>query len=180
MSGLSRENLDERIRETIREIPDFPEEGVVFKDITTVLRDGALFQDINNYLADRYRGEDIDRIVGIESRGFIFGAAVAQLLGVGLTLVRKPGKLPWETHGVDYALEYGTDRVEVHTDAFDEGDRIVILDDILATGGTCGATIELMDRLGGDVVEAAFMIELGFLDGREKLGEASIHSITCY
>lgn len=177
---MSREELDTRIRETIRDIPDFPEEGVVFRDITTVLRDGNLFSDINHYFADRYRDQNIDRIIGIESRGFIFGAAVAHELEVGLTLVRKPGKLPWDTVGVDYSLEYGTDRVEVHTDAIDEGDRVVILDDIIATGGTCGATIELMDQLGANIVEAGFMIELGFLSGREKLGDAAVHAITCY
>ena len=174
------EKLDARIREIIRDIPDFPKEGVVFKDITTVLRDGELFSDIVTHLADRYRDEDVDRIVGIESRGFIFGAAVAHELGIGLSLVRKPGKLPYDTAGVDYALEYGTDRVEIHTDAFDESHRVVVLDDLLATGGTCAATLELVDKLGAEVVEAGFVIELGFLSGREKLPEDKVYSITCY
>ena len=177
---MSRNELDARIRETIREIPDFPEEGVMFKDITTVLRDGTLFHDIVNHFADRYRNRNIDRIAGIESRGFIFGAAVAHELEVGLTIVRKPGKLPYETVGVDYSLEYGTDRVEVHTDAMDQGDRVVVIDDLLATGGTAAATLKLMDRLGAQVVETAFMLELGFLSGRDKLGDTPLYAITCY
>lgn len=172
--------LDDRIRETIRDIPDFPEDGVIFRDITTVLRDGPLFSDIIDHFADRYRDRDVDRIVGIESRGFIFGAALAHEMEIGLSLVRKPGKLPWETKGVDYELEYGTDRVEIHTDEMDESDRAVVVDDLLATGGTCGATLELIEHLGAEVVEAAFMIELGFLEGREKLGDVSAYSITCY
>ena len=174
------EKLDARIREIIRDIPDFPKDGVVFKDITTVLRDGELFSDIIVHLAERYRELDVDRIVGIESRGFIFGAAVAHEMGIGLSLVRKPGKLPYETLGVDYSLEYGTDRVEIHTDAFDDCDRVVILDDLLATGGTCAATVELVDQLDAQLVEAAFVIELGFLSGREKLPGDKVYSITCY
>ena len=177
---MSAEELDRRIRDTIRDIPDFPKEGVVFKDITTVLRDGKLFSDIIDHFADRYRGRDIDRIAGIESRGFIFGAALAHELEIGLTIVRKPGKLPYDTVGVDYALEYGTDRVEVHTDAMDEGDRVVVIDDLLATGGTCAATLKLMEQLGAEVVETGFLIELGFLSGRDKMGDAPIYSLTCY
>lgn len=173
--------LDRRIRDTIRDIPDFPKEGVVFKDITTVLRDGELFADIVEHFADRYRDQDVDRIVGIESRGFIFGSALAHELRTGLSIVRKPGKLPYDTVGVDYSLEYGTDRVEMHTDALDDSDRVVVIDDLLATGGTAAATLELIDRLGAEVVEAAFVIELGFLSGRQKLDDAvKLHSITCY
>ncbi len=174
------DRLDARIREIVRDIPDFPKEGVVFKDITTVLRDGELFSDIVVHFADRYRERDVERIVGIESRGFIFGAAVAHELGVGLSLVRKPGKLPFDTEGVDYALEYGTDRVEIHTDAFDDCERVVILDDLLATGGTCAAAVQLVEKLGAELVEAAFAIELGFLSGREKLPQDKVYSITCY
>lgn len=172
--------LDRRIRDTIRTIPDFPEDGVNFKDITTVLRDGALFSDIVDHFADRYRDRAIDRIVGIESRGFIFGAAVAHEMGIGLSLVRKAGKLPHDTVGVDYELEYGTDRVEIHADALDDSHRVVILDDLLATGGTCAATVELIDRLGAEVVEAGFLIELGFLDGRQTLNGESLYAITRY
>lgn len=177
---MSGERLDERIRETIRDIPDFPKEGVVFKDITTVLRDGALFSDIVDHLADRYRDRDVDRIAGIESRGFIFGAAVAHELHTGLTIIRKPGKLPYKTIAVDYSLEYGTDRVEVHVDAVEDGDRVVVIDDLLATGGTAGASLKLMDRLDAEVLEAAFVLELGFLSGREKLDDTPTYSITCY
>ena len=177
---MTSSSLDERIRATMRDIPDFPKEGIVFRDITTVLRDGPLFSDIVNHFADRYRDEGIDRIVGIESRGFIFGAAVAHELSVGLTLVRKPGKLPYDTIGVDYALEYGTDRVEVHTDELDDGDRAVVIDDLLATGGTAAATLELVEQLGADVVEAAFMLELGFLSGRDRFDGHEVYAITCY
>ena len=173
-------DLDQEIRQTIRDIPDFPKEGVVFKDITTVLRDGDLFSRIIDHFAQRYRDRSVDRIVGIESRGFIFGAAVAHELQVGLTLVRKPGKLPYDTVGVDYDLEYGTDRVEMHTDALDGSHRVVILDDLLATGGTCAATVELVEKLGAEIVETSFLIELGFLSGREKLEGQEIYSVTCY
>ena len=177
---MSDTELDGRIREAIRDILDFPTDGVVFRDITTVLRDGALFSDIVHHFAQRYRDRNIDRIVGIESRGFILGSAVAHELGIGLTLVRKPGKLPYDTIGVDYALEYGTDRVEVHTDALEPSQRAVILDDILATGGTASATVELIDQLDAEIVDVGFMIELGFLSGREKLDGVPVYSVTCY
>ena len=177
---MSDTELDGRIREAIRDIPDFPTEGVVFRDITTVLRDGPLFSDIVCHFADRYRQRDVERIVGIESRGFILGAALAHELEIGLTLVRQPGKLPYDTIGVDYALEYGTDRVEVHTDAVEPSQRVVIVDDILATGGTAAATVELIDKLEAHIVDVGFMIELGFLAGREKLEDVPVYSVTCY
>lgn len=177
---MEKEQLDRRIRETIRDIPDFPKEGVVFKDITTVLGDGELFAEITEYFRVRYGDRGIDGVVGIESRGFIFGAALAYALGVGLTLVRKPGKLPYDTVGADYALEYGTDRVEMHVDALDDSHRVVIIDDLLATGGTCAATIELVRGLGAEIVEVAFLLELGFLSGREKLFGVPVHAVTTY
>ena len=178
--GRSREEMDRRIRESTRDIEGFPKEGVVFKDITTVLRDGPLFADIIDHLAARYADQELDRVIGIESRGFIFGAPLAYELGVGLTLIRKPGKLPHETVGVDYELEYGSDRVEMHRDAFEAGQRVLLVDDLLATGGTCAAAVELIERLDGDLVEIAFLMELGFLEGRQGLDGRSVYSITTY
>ncbi|MBA2662188.1 MAG: adenine phosphoribosyltransferase [Bradymonadaceae bacterium] len=171
--------LDERVKATIRDIPDFPKVGIVFKDITPVLQDGALFGDITAHFKARYADQGLTHIVGIESRGFVFGAALANAMGLGLTLVRKPGKLPYKTVGVDYALEYGTDRVEMHTDALGAGDRVLIIDDLLATGGTCAATCELVRTHGGHIVECAFAIELAFLHGRERLG-CPVYALTSY
>ena len=176
----SAAELDRRIRQQIRDIEGFPKEGVVFKDITTVLRDGDLFRDIIDHFARRYEGRGITRVIGIESRGFIFGAPLAYELGVGLSLIRKPGKLPYDTVGVDYELEYGSDRVEMHRDAFEAGDPVLLVDDLLATGGTCRAAVELIDRLEGDLVEVAFLMELAFLGGREILGDTDIYAITTY
>ena len=169
-------SLAQDIQHTLRDIPDFPKEGILFKDITPVLQDGALFGRITSYWVERFASERIDAIVGIESRGFIFGAALAQAMGLGLVLVRKPGKLPGTTIGIDYALEYGSDRLEVHDDALKQGDRVVILDDLLATGGTASACVELMKELGAEVVECGFIIELDFLEGCERVG-APTHSI---
>ena len=176
----SKPGLEARIRDAIRDIPDFPKEGILFKDITTVLRDGPLFSEIIVHLADRYRGRDLHRIVGVESRGFIFGAALAHELKVGFSMVRKAGKLPHRTLAVAYDLEYGTDTVEIHADAIDPGHRVVVVDDLLATGGTCAATLELLQKLQADVVEAAFLLELGFLDGRSRLTGHPVYSITTY
>lgn len=172
--------LDSRVKTTIRDIPDFPRPGIIFKDITPLLENGPLFRDIIGHFRQRYDGQNIDRIVGIESRGFIFGAALAHAMEGGLTLVRKPGKLPYEKVGVDYALEYGTDRVEMHVDAIRPGERVVIIDDLLATGGTCAATAELIRRQGGEIVECAFVVELGFLGGRERLSPVPVHALTVY
>lgn len=162
--------LEARVRATIRDIVDFPKPGIVFKDITPLVQNGEVFGEIAAHFRDRYAGQGITHIVGIESRGFVFGAAIAHAMGLGLTLVRKPGKLPYETVGVDYSLEYGTDRVEMHVDAVKAGDRVVIIDDLLATGGTCAATAELIRSQGAEIVECAFVIELGFLEGRARLG----------
>jgi adenine phosphoribosyltransferase len=172
--------LADRVRAAVREIPDFPTEGIMFKDITPVLQDGELFSEVTEYFAERCRDRGINKVVGIESRGFIFGAALAHELSVGLTLVRKPGKLPYDLVGVDYELEYGTDRVEMHVDGIDPNDRVVLIDDLLATGGTAAAAAKLVDRVGGEIVEAVFLIELGFLNGREKLGDMELHSLVKY
>jgi adenine phosphoribosyltransferase len=171
--------LQTRIRETLRDVPNFPNPGVLFKDITPVLGDGELFQEITRHLAERYAGQ-VEQIVGIESRGFIFGAALANELGIGLTLVRKPGKLPAKTIGVDYTLEYGTDRLEMHVDALHPSQPVVIIDDLLATGGTAVAALELVSSTGAHIVEIGFLIELAFLAGRERLGDHRIHSLVTF
>ena len=168
------------IRGAIRDIPDFPKPGIVFKDITPLLSDGALFRKTIDLLAERYRGQNIDTVLGIESRGFIVGAALACQLGAGFSVVRKPGKLPYQTHSASYELEYGTDKLEIHIDGIARDARVVIADDLIATGGTAAATAELVTKLGGTVVECAFIIELAFLNGRQKLKPHGVFSILQY
>jgi adenine phosphoribosyltransferase len=168
------------IRGAIRDIPNFPKPGIVFKDITPLLADGKLFAQTIDILAKRYGGQRVDTVLGIESRGFIIGAALAYKLGAGFSLVRKPGKLPFDTHSASYELEYGKDSLEIHIDAISNSARVVIADDLIATGGTAAATAELVSRLGGTVVECAFLIELSFLKGREKLKPHGVFSILQY
>jgi adenine phosphoribosyltransferase len=168
------------IKEKIRDVPDFPKKGILFKDITPVLQDPPSFRGVIDRLADRYETARPDVIVAIESRGFILGSALAYRLGVGLSLVRKPKKLPWKTHRVDYALEYGTDSLEMHVDAVEKGQRVLIVDDLLATGGTARATIELVEKVGAKVQECAFVIELAFLDGKKKLAPVPAWSLIQY
>lgn len=163
----------------IRSIPDFPKKGINFKDITTLLKDPAGFQSALNKMEARIE-DDLDVIVGIESRGFIFGAALADRLGVGLVLARKPGKLPAATARQEYDLEYGTDALEIHTDGIEAGQRVLIVDDLLATGGTAAATVALVQQLGGTVVACMFLIELRFLDGRSKLAGHRVESLIIY
>lgn len=153
----------------IRNIPDFPIPGIQFKDITPLLGNGEAFRHVVGEFAERYTGHNIDAVVGIESRGFIFSAPVATRLGVGLVPIRKPGKLPADTIGVEYALEYGTNKLEIHRDALKPGAKVVLIDDLLATGGTVAAAHDLLSQLGAEVIEMAFVIELEFLKGREKL-----------
>lgn len=167
----------EDLKNIIRDIPDFPKKGIVFKDITTLLSDARSFHRMVDLIAHRYLGQHIDQIVGVEARGFILGAALAYKLGTGITLVRKPGKLPYRTRQKTYDLEYGTDTLEIHEDAFKPGDKVVVADDLLATGGTMAAVVDLVEDLGGDVVECAFMAELEFLDGRKKLPEGKVYSL---
>jgi adenine phosphoribosyltransferase len=161
----------------IRNVPDFPKKGIGFKDITTLLKDPEAFQQAVDVLAESYASQQIDKIVGIESRGFIFAAALAYKWPVAFIPVRKPGKLPAETISESYELEYGTDAVEVHRDAVASGDRVLIVDDLLATGGTAAATARLVTKLGGDIVGIAFLIELTFLKGRAKLADYPVSSI---
>jgi adenine phosphoribosyltransferase len=169
-----------RIRQAIREIRDFPKPGIVFKDITPLLANGPLFAKTIDLIAARYNGQKIDTVLGIESRGFIIGAALAYRLGAGFSVVRKPGKLPYETHSASYALEYGVDTLEIHIDAISRDARVIIADDLIATGGTAAATAELVTKLGGTVVECAFVIELSFLKGREKLKSYGVYSVLQY
>lgn len=168
------------IRSTIRDIADFPKPGIIFKDITPLLSNGALFGKTIDLLADRYRGQKIDTVLGIESRGFIIGSALAYKLGAGFSVVRKPGKLPYETHSASYDLEYGKDSLEIHIDALPAKARVIIADDLIATGGTAAATAELVSKLGGEVVECAFVIELSFLGGRKKLARYGVYSLIQY
>jgi adenine phosphoribosyltransferase len=167
------------LRTYVRDIRDFPKPGIVFKDITPLLAAGAALQDVVEKIADRYR-DSIDMVLGIESRGFIIGAAVAYRLGLGLALVRKPGKLPHHTYAARYELEYGSDTLEIHRDAFGNKSRVLIVDDLLATGGTASAAIELVRRLDGEVAACAFIIELAFLNGRKRLETPEVFSLIRY
>ena len=163
----------------IRDIPDFPKKGIIFKDITPLLSSGPLFHKTIDILAERYGDRKIDTVLGIESRGFIIGAALAYQLGAGFCIVRKPGKLPYETHRASYQLEYGSDSLEIHRDAVQPGARVLVVDDLIATGGTAAAACELVQGLGAEVVESAFVVELAFLKGREKL-DCRVFSILSY
>ncbi len=154
----------EELKSIIRDIPDFPKKGIIFKDITTLLSDAASYQRMIDLLSHRYIGKRIDKVVGVEARGFIIGAALAYKLGAGIVLVRKPGKLPSETFKKTYDLEYGTDTLEMHTDAIKKGERVLIADDLLATGGTMSAVVDMVDSMGGELVECCFMAELEFLN----------------
>jgi len=155
----------------IRDIPDFPKPGIIFKDITPLLNNPEAFTDSIDQLASRYAGTRIDKIVGIEARGFIFAGALAYRLGTGMVPVRKKGKLPYKTLSETYELEYGTDTMEMHEDAIKPGDHVLVLDDLIATGGTLAATCRLVEKLGGSIVEVAILIELSFLNGRAKVKE---------
>ncbi len=164
----------------IRTVPDFPQKGVLFRDITTLIKNGGAFRGVIDSLYERYASWGMDLVVGVESRGFIFGGALAYRLGIGFAPVRKPGKLPAHTVRVGYELEYGKDALEIHQDAIKKGDRVLILDDLLATGGTALATCQLVEKLGGIVEEVAFLIELLPLKGREKLKGYEVFSMISY
>ncbi len=157
------------IKSKIRTIENYPIKGVMFRDITTLLKDPEGLRDSIDKLVDRYKDINIDKVVAIESRGFIIGAPLAYLLNVGLVLIRKPGKLPAETIDQDYKLEYGTDRIEVHTDAIENGEKVLIVDDLIATGGTAEATVRLVQKMKGDIVECCFIIDLPDIGGRSRL-----------
>ncbi len=159
------------VESKIRDIVDFPKKGIVFRDITTAVKDARALREIIDFLTEQYKDKKIDYVVGIESRGFIFGSALAYNLGAGLVLIRKPGKLPAETISQSYELEYGTDKIEMHKDAIEPGKNVLIIDDLLATGGTVDASIKLLKQTGANIVSAAFVIELSDLKGRERLSE---------
>ena len=168
------------LRAKIRDIKDFPTEGILFKDITTLLKDGPAFRCVVDHLAERYRTEGVEVVVGVESRGFIFGGALAQQLGAGFVPVRKKGKLPSRVIEEEYELEYGRDVLAIHEDGIRQGQQVVVVDDLLATGGTMAATLRLIERLGGVVVAAEFLIELRFLKGRERLKGYRVESLIQY
>jgi adenine phosphoribosyltransferase len=170
----------EALRAKIREIPDFPKPGILFYDITTLLKDAGAYRESISLMLEPYRGEQIDVVVGMESRGFIFSAPMAIELGAGLVPVRKLGKLPAETLSVEYALEYGSNTLEIHRDAVQPGQKVLIVDDLLATGGTVKGTIELVERLKGEIVGLAFLVELEFLNGRERLDGRRVTSVIRY
>ncbi|GMT49379.1 MAG: adenine phosphoribosyltransferase [bacterium] len=157
------------LKKLVRDVADFPKEGILFKDLTTLWKDQDGFKESIDQLAKKYQGAGIDKVVGMEARGFIVGAPVAYLIGAGFVPVRKPGKLPSKTVSETYDLEYGTDTLVVHEDAINKGDKVLIVDDLLATGGTAEATVKLIEKLGGEVFEVCCLVELGFLNGRSKV-----------
>jgi len=167
----------EDLKKAIRDIPDFPKKGIIFKDITPLLQNAGLFAKAVGLLFEQFKNRKIDIVVSVESRGFILGAAVAYKLGVGFVPVRKKGKLPYKRYSVTYELEYGQDTLEVHQDAVNKGDKVLIIDDLLATGGTLGAVIDLIKKMGGEIAGIGFLIELTFLKGRERNKDYEIFSL---
>jgi adenine phosphoribosyltransferase len=173
------DSLDQ-LRAAVRDIPDFPKPGIIFKDITPILQNGELFHAAIDTFLEQCRGKAIDKIVGIDARGFLFGSAVAYELGIGFVPLRKKGRLPYKTESAKYSLEYGEAEMELHVDAIERGERIVLIDDLLATGGTSASAITLIRKVGGVLVEAQFLIELEFLDGRHKLSPVPVVSFLKY
>jgi adenine phosphoribosyltransferase len=170
----------ERLRAAVRDVPDFPKKGIMFKDITPVLSDPDLFRASIDLFLERCRGREVDKIIGIDARGFVFGSAVAYELGVGFVPIRKRGKLPYRTEIAKYSLEYGEAEVEMHTDAVTEGERVVLVDDLLATGGTSAAAAALIRNAGANLLEAQFLIELEFLEGRKRLEPTPVTAFLKY
>jgi adenine phosphoribosyltransferase len=170
----------DRLSALVRDIPDFPKPGITFKDITPLLADPDAFRATVDGIADRFDGTAVDRVLGVEARGFILAAPIAYRFGAGFTPVRKAGKLPWQVEAEEYALEYGTDLLEIHRDALAPGERVLVVDDVLATGGTAAATVRLVERLGGEVVGLGFALELAFLDGRSRLPGRDVQSLVSY
>jgi adenine phosphoribosyltransferase len=163
------------VKQKIRSFPNWPKKGIIFRDITTLLKDREGFSRMLNILVDRYSGRDIDIVAGIESRGFIIGGALAHRLGLGFVPIRKPGKLPGETVSQEYSLEYGTDKIEVHVDAIQPGQKVLLVDDLIATGGTAKAACDLIEKIGGEIAECAFIVDLPDLKGKDKLHPRNIY-----
>jgi adenine phosphoribosyltransferase len=174
--SMQFKSATERLKASVRDVPDFPKPGILFKDITPILVNGQLFRLAVTIFAERYQRKSIEKVVAIDARGFIFGGALAHFLGVGLVLARKMGKLPAECHRADYALEYGKNTIEMHADSLEKNQRVVIIDDLLATGGTAEATAKLVEKSGAEIVEIAFLIELIGLKGRKKLEKYPVFS----
>jgi adenine phosphoribosyltransferase len=172
--------MEKLLRKMIADVPDFPKKGVIFKDLTPLFNDKKAFKKLIDTLAKRYKNKGISAVVCVEARGFLIGAPLAYKIGAGLVPVRKPGKLPRQTYKQEYALEYGTDALEIHRDAIKPGQKVIILDDVLATGGTMGAVVKLVETCGGKISEIAFVIELDFLKGAEKLKPNKIYSMVHY
>jgi len=170
----------QRLRDKIRDIPDFPKPGIIFKDITPLVKDPAILKLAVHQLLHPFLGKDISAVAGMEARGFIFGSLVAWEMGLPFVPLRKPGKLPYDVHSVSYDLEYGSAKLEAHIDAFDNNDRVLLIDDLLATGGTAKASCELVEKLGAKIVACAFVVELDFLEGRSKLSDYEVHSLLHY
>jgi adenine phosphoribosyltransferase len=170
----------DRLKASIRDVPDFPKPGIVFKDITPILANGQLFRLAVTIFAERYQRKSVEKIVAIDARGFIFGGALAHSLGIGLSVARKKGKLPYTSHQQEYALEYGQGVLELHVDAVEKRQRVVIIDDLLATGGTAEAAAQLVEKCGGEIVELAFLVELSFLNGRQRLAKYPVFSAITY
>ena len=164
----------------IRDVPDFPKPGILFRDITPLLLDAKLFKRAIREMTEPFKSKPVDRVLAVESRGFILGAPIAMALGAALVPARKPGKLPWKRHRVEYELEYGTDAIEIHQDAIGKGDRVLVVDDVLATGGTAAAAVRAVEQAGGRLVGLSFLIELAALEGRKRLGKARIESLLTY
>jgi len=169
--------MTDSIKSKIRTVPHWPKQGIMFKDITTLLKDPKGFKETIDILYNRYKNKKIDKVIGIESRGFIFGAPLAYLLGCGFVPVRKPGKLPAACESEEYTLEYGVDKIEIHKDAIKKGDKVIIVDDLIATAGTASAARNLIKKLGGEIVECAFIVELVDLRGRDKLKGENVYSV---
>ena len=173
-------SIIETLRTTIRDVPDFPKSGIIFKDITTILKDGDLFRAAVDLFLEQCRGQNIDKVVGIDARGFLFGSAVAYELGIGFVPLRKKGRLPYKTETAAYTLEYGEAEMELHIDAIEKGEKVVLIDDLLATGGTSASAVTLIKKVGGDLIAAIFLIELEFLHGRKKLAPTRVISFLRY
>ena len=170
----------DQLKAAVRDVPDFPIKGILFKDITPILQDGKLFRQAVDAIAERQKGKQVNAVVGIDARGFIFAGAVAYKLGIGLVPIRKKGKLPYKTVVTSYTLEYGSETSEMHVDALKQGDNVVIVDDLLATGGTAMAAATLVKQLGGNIIEIDFLIELSFLKGRDRLKDYPVFSVIVY